>query len=92
MNDILKPVRETVARHKRNPEDPLTALESSMAERILTLEAEVEALVAALAPFAKLSQPHQSGKHPAIPIFAINGAEITKRDVDTAARLVAKHQ
>lgn len=37
--------------HKRNPDDPLTAIESQMAERIVTLEAERDALVRALREF-----------------------------------------
>lgn len=68
-----------------------TSIESSLIADVLRLEKERDELVDALRPLAALSQPHQSKLHPHIPLFAINGKEITKRDVDLAAVLLARY-
>ena len=44
---------------------------------------------AALRPFAALRQPHQDNLRPQTPIFGINGADITKADLDAAVAAIA---
>ena len=44
---------------------------------------------AAVKPFAALRQPHQDSIHSQSPIFGINGANITKADLDAAAAAIA---
>lgn len=45
MTDILKNVRECVNSHRRDPEAPYTAIEQTLAERVLTLEVQRDELI-----------------------------------------------
>ena len=90
MSDLVDQIRKRISLLREIGENEMVADFENAAARILELEAENKKLKEALKPLQALNQSHQDWMKDDQPVFAVNGAEITKGDLRRAAALGEK--